>query len=36
MNVNAEEFQPRRTAFEIAQIRITELANDEMEEPLNE
>ena len=36
MNVNAEEFRPRRTAFEIAQIRITELANNEMEEPLNE
>ena len=30
MNVNAEEFWPKRNASEIAQIRITELANDEM------
>ena len=36
MNVNAEEFRPRRNASEIARIRITELTNDEMEEPLNE
>ena len=36
MNVNAEEFRPKRKASEIVQTRITELANDEMEEPLNE
>ena len=35
MNVNAEEFRPRRNASEIARIMITELANDEMEELLN-
>ena len=36
MNVNAEEFWPRRNASEIARIRIIDLANDGMEEPLNE
>ena len=36
MNVNAEEFQPRKNAFEIERIRIIDLANDRMEEPLNE
>ena len=35
MNVNAEEFRPRRNVSEIARIMITELANDEMEELLN-
>ena len=35
MNVNAEEFRPRRNASEIARIMITELANDEMEELLS-
>ena len=35
MDVNAEEFRPRRNASEIARIMITELANDEMEELLN-
>ena len=35
MNVNAEEFWPRQNASEIARIRITDLANDGMEEPLN-
>ena len=36
MNANAEEFRPRRNASEIARIRIIDLANDGMEEPLNE
>ena len=35
MNVNAEEFRPRRKAPEISGIRITDLANHRMEEPLN-
>ena len=35
MKVNAEEFRPRRSASEIARIRIIDSANDGMEEPLN-
>ena len=36
MNVNAEKFRLRRNASEIARIKITDLANGGMEEPLNE
>ena len=36
INVNAEEFQPRRNASEIARISIIDLVNDRMEESLNE
>ena len=35
MDVNAEEFRPRRNAPKLAQTRIIDLANDVMEEPLN-
>ena len=36
MNVNAEESRPRRNVSEIGRIRIIDLANDGMEEPLKE
>ena len=36
MNAEAEDFLPRRNATEITRVMINDLANHDIEEPLNE